>query len=337
VRRLVFPVLLAGLLALMATVAVAATWSDLDSGALQPYGISQEQVAGISQGFPDGSWRPYEPMPRRQFVRLAMRLFELQGVAPSAPTFSDVPPAHDYFRDIEGAVWAGLVQGVGGSRFAPDQIVSREQGVAVVARRLASVLQVDLASAYPPARQAGVLGAFSDESNISAVLRPELAFAVERGVLRGNAQGQLSPRAQLTRIQGAALLIRARPLLPTTTTTTGAPAPVVFGLVLGRDGVPVVGGSVAVERTGSGGVKLGQAVTNAEGRYSVALSGVALGTSIDVIATAPGYTSVFVYGVYDEVRERVDFVDFGSSGGDRRLPLGTGGIPPFPFSGLLPD
>jgi hypothetical protein len=362
-RRVVVGLLIAAILPLLVTGALGAQWTDLDDATLARYGIAAAEVGAISQGFPDGSWRPWDPMPRRQFVRLALRLFELEGHTPANPTFSDVPAAHSYYSDIEGAVRAGLVQGVGGGRFAPDQIVSREQGVAVVARRLAAVLQVDLVQVYPPSRQALALAPFADADQISPVLRPELAFAVEQGVLRGNDQGQLRPRAELARIQGAALLIRAKPLLPPGTTTTSAPAtttttapatttttapatttttapvtPAIFGTVLGRDGRALSGASVVVELTGSGGQgRVGQGVADHQGFYSIPLTGVTLGTQLDVIAAAPGYLSIFVFGIYDEVRERVDFVDFGSAGGDRRLPLDTGGIPPLPYSGLLPD
>ena len=92
-----------------------------------------------------------------------------------------------------------------------------------------------------------------------------------------------------------------------------------------------------VELTGTGGTLVASATSAGDGSFTVYLGGLSLGTAVDVTASAAGYTSITCYGAYDEVRERVDFDNFGASGGDRRLPVGTGQIPPLPFEGLLPD
>jgi hypothetical protein len=86
----------------------------------------------------------------------------------------------------------------------------------------------------------------------------------------------------------------------------------------------------------SGGKVIGTGTVDSQGRFEIPTESLPRGSIVDVIVTADGHTSVLVYGTYDETAERVDFDDFGSSGGDRRMPVGVQ-IPPFPFDGLLPD
>jgi|GEM_PF-4012615 len=50
------------------------------------------------------------------------------------PTFSDVPPGAWYAPDVSAAVAAGLMQGVGGDRFAPESVATRAELAAVASR-----------------------------------------------------------------------------------------------------------------------------------------------------------------------------------------------------------
>ena len=112
---------------------------------------------------------------------------------------------------------------------------------------------------------------------------------------------------------------------------------------MGSDGQPVGGATVKValdaadahHQSGQDNT-VGSATTDQQGHYQVSVPGLPVGSTIDVSAVASGYTSVFVYGTYDETRDEVDFTNFGASGGDRRLPVGDV-MPPLPFEGLLPE
>jgi hypothetical protein len=85
----------------------------------------------------------------------------------------------------------------------------------------------------------------------------------------------------------------------------------------------------------SEGRLVGSASTDSSGAFQVPTVELPLGSLVDVTVTKDGYASVFVYGAYDKAVVQVDFKDFGSEGGDRRLPVGDQ-MPPLPFEGLLP-
>ena len=67
---------------------------------------------------------------------------------------------------------------------------------------------------YTAAEIDALLAHFGDAANISADLKDEMAFAFDFGLTVGNDYGNLDPLANLTRIQGAVMLIRAQAKVP---------------------------------------------------------------------------------------------------------------------------
>jgi len=189
-------------------------WSDLPLSVLGKYGITAEQVGAISEGYPDGTWRPYNTMPRQQFTKMAVEAYKIPLVNPATPTYSDVPPSSPYFQYIEAATKAGLTNGVGGGKFDPLGIITREQSAAIISRWVAEANGYDLATFYTPAQIDSILGAFPDGSSVSASLKPEVAFAIDMGIVQGTAKGLINPMGTLVRIQGAAMLIRSWAIVP---------------------------------------------------------------------------------------------------------------------------
>ena len=120
----------------LASVALASSWTDLPDSVLASYGISNAQVNQISQGYTNGTWKPYQSISWAQFTKMADATFGIGLAYPDSPTFSDVPSSnyyygYYYYGYIEGAYAAGLVNGVTPTTFAPFSTLTREQAVAI--------------------------------------------------------------------------------------------------------------------------------------------------------------------------------------------------------------
>ncbi|MGI5940020.1 MAG: S-layer homology domain-containing protein [Thermoleophilia bacterium] len=190
------------------TIAVAPSWSDLSADTLSGYGVSLSQLAGISRGYEDGTFRPHQSILRSQFVKMATATFAIAETHPTTATFSDVPADHFYFGYIEGAYASQLVNGIGDGLFAPDITITREQALAIIARRVASQAGFDLA-AMTEAEITSTLATFGDHAAVSSSLRDEMAFAVRQGITRGTSAGNLAPQEAISRLAAATMLIRA--------------------------------------------------------------------------------------------------------------------------------
>lgn len=213
-------VLTVALVASLAGVALAAVppsggWTDLSYSIVGKYGITLEQVGMISDGYTDGSWRPWNNIPRNQFTKMAVDAYKIPLKNPATPSFSDVPASDIYYQYIEGAKAVGLINGVGGGKFAPDATITREQAAAIIVRWVAQKNGYDPATMYSDAEAASILAVFPDGASVSSSLKKEIAFAVDFGVIWGTADGKLAPAATMTRIQGAAMIIRSWGIIPT--------------------------------------------------------------------------------------------------------------------------
>jgi hypothetical protein len=195
-------------------VAFAAIFPDLGADVLGGYGLVEIQVRGMSQGYDDGLWRPHNELTRKQFVKMAVDEFGIPLSNPTTPSFADVPTTDQYYQHIEGAVAAGLVRGVGNDLFAPLRSITREEAAAVLVRWVAGMLGPE-PNAKPVTRITAALAQFEDAAQVSASLHPEVAKAVELGLLQGSGS-HLYPRRPLLRIEGAALLARCSFVLGST-------------------------------------------------------------------------------------------------------------------------
>ena len=191
------------------TITAAPSWSDLPHDALSGYGVTLAQLAGISSGYEDGTFRPDQSIPRSQFVKMADATFAINEAQPATATFSDVPAHHFYFGHIEGAYASQLVNGIGGGLFGPELTITREQALAIIARRVAAEAGFDL-NAMTEAEISSALAAFGDRASVSASLREEMAFAVNQGITRGTSAGNLAPQEAISRLAAATMLIRAQ-------------------------------------------------------------------------------------------------------------------------------
>ncbi len=192
------------------------TWGDLPDTLMDEYAVTPGQVAAISEGYPDGLWKPYQNVTRAQFVKMTVTAFGVEMADPLSGSFFDVSPSHVYYRYIEGAKAAGLIAGVTPGQFSPDTAITRQQAIAIVGRYVAKLSGESLKDKYPQAQRDSLLAPFKDGTHVSEELQDEVAFALECGLATGDDQGNLAPLAEMTRIQGAAFAIRAQATIEAT-------------------------------------------------------------------------------------------------------------------------
>ena len=116
--------------------------------------------------------------------------------APSG--FTDVADGQWYSDAIAWAAANGIVNGVGGNKFAPSEPVTREQ-LAAIFFRYAKFCGVKT--------EAGMLDAFRDAASVSDYAREAMGWAVKAGLVKGDGQ-DLMPKATASRAQAAAILHR---------------------------------------------------------------------------------------------------------------------------------
>ncbi len=192
------------------------TWSDLPDTVTAKYGVTDNQVAAISEGFTERSLETLperHPRPVHQDGCGGFR-YPVWRIRPPRPSRTS-PKAAIYYPYIEGAKAAGLVNGATATTFGPNDDHHPSAGHRH-RRPLASPRPT--ATTWPPCtrppRSTGLLAHFGDRPASPPICRDEVAFAYDLGITKGDDYGNLAPAANLTRIQGAAFLIRAQAKVP---------------------------------------------------------------------------------------------------------------------------
>ncbi len=195
-------------------------WSDLPDDLLASYGLTQDDIGPMSNGYSDHTWRPWKYATRGQFVRFALSYL---WIFPDYPGnvyqhFTDVPRDSPYYGWVQTAFEVGLIQGytapssTGETVFGLYDLVTREQAVTMLMRYLSKREPSTFDySAYTAERVSQLLAPFADKYQVR---RPqEVAMALDINVLRPPGTA-IMPQASVTRIQAAALIARTHGLVP---------------------------------------------------------------------------------------------------------------------------
>ncbi|WP_298829359.1 S-layer homology domain-containing protein [uncultured Planococcus sp.] len=147
---------------------------------------------GIINGYPDGTFRPDDPVTRAHAVAMIGRALNLDDT-PRSTGFRDVPASHRFSGYIASAAEEEIIYGFANNYFRPDWTVTRGQTAAIL----------DRAFYFPEA----------PDNNFRDMSKNHFAFdAVSRlahqGVARGYPDNTFRPDVPVTRAQFSAFLAR---------------------------------------------------------------------------------------------------------------------------------
>lgn len=155
---------------------------------------------GIIAGFPDGTFRPEEPVTRAQFAAMVNKAFQRTAIR-SSVQFVDVPSNYWAYQAIQTAYTTGFLAGYPGNEFRPNENIPRAQVLVSLANGLqyASAGSVD-----------SDLAVYTDASSIPSYARPSIAAATEKQIVVNYPDVKaLNPNQAATRAEVAAFIYQA--------------------------------------------------------------------------------------------------------------------------------
>ncbi|MDZ8055007.1 MAG: S-layer homology domain-containing protein [Aulosira sp. ZfuVER01] len=176
------------------------TFSDVSSNYWAAQFIQQLSQRGVIAGFPDGSFRPEEPVTRAQFAAMVNKAFQ-KSQQRQAISFTDVPSNYWAYSAIQQAYTIGFLAGYPGNRFEPNQVIPRQQVLVSLANGL---------EYRPNTTVENTLQYFNDAYNIADYARSPIAAATEKQIVVNYPNVKfLNPTATATRAQVAAFIYQA--------------------------------------------------------------------------------------------------------------------------------
>jgi hypothetical protein len=124
-------------MALLTSSALAApVFPDVAADSVSGGAIYKMADAGILNGMPDGSFQPGGSLTRAAFVKIVNLTFGYRETDDALPGFLDVPQTHWAYEQVRIARRAGYIEGVGGGKFDPEGVLTREQVCVILDRIL---------------------------------------------------------------------------------------------------------------------------------------------------------------------------------------------------------
>ncbi|HIK04152.1 MAG TPA: S-layer homology domain-containing protein [Trichormus sp. M33_DOE_039] len=176
------------------------TFSDVSSNYWAARFIQELSQRGVIAGFPDGSFRPEEPVTRAQFAAMVNKAFQKAPERQSIG-FVDVPSNYWAYNAIQQAYTIGFLSGYPGNSFRPNENIPRQQVLVSLANGLEYA---------PGGNVESTLQYFNDSSNIANYARSPIAAATEKQIVVNYPNVRfLNPTATATRAQVAAFIYQA--------------------------------------------------------------------------------------------------------------------------------
>jgi hypothetical protein len=151
----------------------------------------------IVNGYSDGTFKPNNEMTRAEFIAVVNRMLGLKNE--SSRYIPDISRQDWYYADVRKAVEAGILKGDDTGYIRPNDTITREEAVVVLARafKIADAIGIDIS--------------YSDRSEISDWAKTNVYTFVRYGYLNGYDGNIIRPKSPITRAEALTIIKRIIP------------------------------------------------------------------------------------------------------------------------------
>lgn len=158
----------------------------------------------VIEGTSKGVFEPNKDITRSQFVAIMVRGL---GLKPSEGTkkYSDVAENAWYANYLTTATQFNLIQGYSNGKFGPNDKITRQQAMTILARALSLT---DINTDITEEEIDSILAPFSDNQKIDDSAKRYIALSVKTGLVTGRANQMIAPADNITRAEVAVVIER---------------------------------------------------------------------------------------------------------------------------------
>jgi len=175
------------------------TYSDVPDDAWYTEYLQTLSDSDIIQGFPDGTFRPEEPVTRVQFIALLSRCSkaDLTVYHSTDPLFSDISdPSAWYYDAVQWAGFNKITLGVNNSCFAAEEPITRQEVAVLMIRYMESM----------GFSAVGATLSYTDSNSIASWASKSIQKCTQLSIMEGSPANQFYPTAICTRGETAKVI-----------------------------------------------------------------------------------------------------------------------------------
>lgn len=158
----------------------------------------------VIDGIGNGKFSPDADITRAEFAAIVVRGLGLKPVDGTSP-FSDVTAADWYSSAVQTAYEYNLIEGFGDGSFHPNEIITREQAMVIMAQAMSIT---ELQAKYSADNESDLLSSFVDSKEVANWAKEGVFTSLQAEIANGRSANALAPKASITRAEAAALMQR---------------------------------------------------------------------------------------------------------------------------------
>lgn len=153
-------------------------------------------------GTGEGNYTPDRPITRAEFSSILVKALGLKYTE-GVNRFQDVQQDQWYAEAIITATDYKLIKGYGDGNFGPEDTITREQGMTIIAR---AMTLTGLSQELTKEAMNASLRSFIDAAEIADWAQDSIARCILAGIVQGKENGSIAPEAYITRAEVAAMV-----------------------------------------------------------------------------------------------------------------------------------
>jgi hypothetical protein len=158
----------------------------------------------VVSGDGTGNYRPDQAITRAEVAAIVVRALGLaQGTGESS--FEDVSQSDWFNGYVDTATIYGLITGYDSATYAPNDTITREQAMVILAR---AMKMTGLSVSTTDSEASAFFSSYVDVSAISDYAKDGIAACLKTGVVTGSSATTLSPKAHVSRAEVAVMVQR---------------------------------------------------------------------------------------------------------------------------------
>jgi fibronectin type 3 domain-containing protein len=158
----------------------------------------------VIDGTGNGMFNPDENITRAEFAAIMARGLGLKS-ADGIPAFTDVAASAWYHDAVQTAYQHKLIDGFEDGTFRPDEQITREQAMVILAKAMEIT---GLAGQLAATAGNELLKPFADADAVSGWAKDGMIASLQAGIVSGRSDSELAPKASITRAEVAAIVQR---------------------------------------------------------------------------------------------------------------------------------
>lgn len=157
----------------------------------------------VVSGVEENRFEPDRAITRAEFAAILVRGLGLMRPGVGQDRVNDVNRQNWYYDSVAIASDYGLIAGYGNGKFGPNDPITREQAMVMIARAM-QVTRLEVNTSQE--ETSSILAGYNDAGTAADYARPGIAACVKTGLISGRGQNTLAPKDNITRAEVAVMV-----------------------------------------------------------------------------------------------------------------------------------